>query len=511
MWALVLFALLSLAATAVNAIMPSEIVAAGGRVGLAEASVPRISYNDLLRVGRERALLDSLRDDGGRFGAFAVTDIPVSGYGDRLSDMLGKARDCIGRNESLPAIDLSANSRRRTYATEDDVYPDCVAREAEVISRAFDLVGAGVSEAVEAVYGGELFFARPEGIRRRLADAPHKDHIHFYEMDEGAAPHARRNVESALVPEHTDNGLFLMITPFPEQSLVVRTSSGQRISTADLDPSDTVLVLAGVALPDWLLQGDPAAVRRQFHPVPHSVPHVEALDGSGGRTVFARMKVAPGSAVPITPATESKHLHDSDLLTFEEVFVRKSRSYPLSSDSSLSSVDLESERYQRAVRDQCAVEGTAYCWHDCLDIPANCTSDIIDGGGMVCLDVIDQVECDPDIHNPNCELVCFEIPEETTETPNTGSPNTDSPKIPASELFCNGIGIDMYMEGFEMAGDGRNQCIMLFFDVFTLDTPLKFGFGCVFVFFLGFFIEFLIASREVFNSPFLCSKCVPVF
>ena len=62
--------------------------------------------------------------------------------------MLDKARDCIGRNESLPAIELSANSRRRTYATEDSIYPDCVAREAEVISRAFDLVGAGVSEVV---------------------------------------------------------------------------------------------------------------------------------------------------------------------------------------------------------------------------------------------------------------------------------------------------------------------------------------------------------------------------
>ena len=54
----------------------------------------------------------------------------------------------------------------------------------------------------------------------------------------------------------------------------------------------------------------------------------------------------------------------------------------------------------------------------------------------------------------------------------------------------------MYMEGFEIAGQGENQCIMLFFDVFTLDTPLKFGFGCVFVFFLGFVIEVLIAFRR---------------
>ena len=69
MWALALFALLyGLAAEA--------------------SSVPKISYDDLLRVGREKSLLDLLRDDGGRFGAFAVTDIPVPSYGNRLSGAL---------------------------------------------------------------------------------------------------------------------------------------------------------------------------------------------------------------------------------------------------------------------------------------------------------------------------------------------------------------------------------------------------------------------------------------
>ena len=484
--------------------------------GVAGASVPKISYSDLLRVDQDQSILDMLRDDGGRIGAFAVTDIPVAGYGEQLSSIVNKAKDCIGRNETLPAIELSSRSTRRTYATEDNVYPECISWEAGIISRAFDHVGAGVAEAVEAVYGNDLFYTRPQGIKRRLAAAPHKDHIHFYEQ---TGPHARRNAESFLVPEHTDNGIFLMITPFPEQSLVVRTSTGRRVSTADLDPSDSVLVLMGVATPDWLLQGDSAAVRSEFHPVPHSVPHVERPNGE--RTVFARMKVAPGNSVPITRATERKHAHDSDLLTFEEVFVRKSRSYPVSSDSSLSSVDLESERYQRAVRDQCEVEGTAYCWHDCMDIPQNCTEDIIDNGGMVCLDVVDQVECDPDIHNPNCALVCFEIPEETTQTPTctelpppdkpTESPTSEEPtesptpeepnsQPPKEELFCNGIGIDMYMQGFEVSGDEKNQCIMLFFEVFTLDTALKFGFGCVFVFFLGFAIEALIAARRYMTT-----------
>ena len=54
----------------------------------------------------------------------------------------------------------------------------------------------------------------------------------------------------------------------------------------------------------------------------------------------------------------------------------------------------------------------------------------------------------------------------------------------------------MYMQGFEVSGKGENQCIMLFFEAFTLDSPLKFGFGCVFVFLLGLVIEVLIAFRR---------------
>ena len=47
------------------------------------------------------------------------------------------------------------------------------------------------------------------------------------------------------MPEHIDNGLFLLITPFPGQSLVIRTSTGRLVSTDDLDVSDTILVLPG--------------------------------------------------------------------------------------------------------------------------------------------------------------------------------------------------------------------------------------------------------------------------
>ena len=99
----------------------------------------------------------------------------------------------------------------------------------------------GVFGAIETVSGRVLGYVSG-GSELALSEAPHKDHIHFYARsdDESSSSDAR-----ALVPEHIDNGLFLLITPFPGQSLVVRTSTGRLVSTDDLDVSDTVLVLPG--------------------------------------------------------------------------------------------------------------------------------------------------------------------------------------------------------------------------------------------------------------------------
>jgi hypothetical protein len=56
-----------------------------------------------------------------------------------------------------------------------------------------------------------------------------------------------------LVPFHIDNGIFLLITPFPDPSLLVKLSNGETVPTDKLT-SDSVLVLMGRGLTDWLLQ-----------------------------------------------------------------------------------------------------------------------------------------------------------------------------------------------------------------------------------------------------------------
>ena len=101
----------------------------------------------------------------------------------------------------------------------------------------------GVFGAIETISGRVLGYVSG-GSELALSEAPHKDHIHFYARSEDESSDDN-GIARALVPEHIDNGLFLLITPFPGQSLVVRTSTGRLVSTDDLDVSDTVLVLPG--------------------------------------------------------------------------------------------------------------------------------------------------------------------------------------------------------------------------------------------------------------------------
>ena len=117
-----------------------------------------------------------------------------------------------------------------------------------------------------------------------------------------------------MVPYHIDNGLYLIITPFPNQGLKLKTSTGQEILT-NLS-SDSVLILMGRALTDWLLKNQPKV--KQFYPVPHAV---DALDFNiNARSIFARMKIAPGDAKIKTNVTKNYNNYQE---TFEDIFFNR--------------------------------------------------------------------------------------------------------------------------------------------------------------------------------------------
>ena len=66
----------------------------------------------------------------------------------------------------------------------------------------------------------------------------------------------------------------------------------------------------------------------------------------------------------------------------------------------------------------------------------------------------------------------------------------------ASNTFCSGSGMAMFMNGFASAFAKRNTCLALYFDAFTLDTAVKFIIAMFGVLVLGILAEALVAFRR---------------
>ena len=83
---------------------------------------------------------------------------------------------------------------------------------------------------------------------------------------------------------------------------------------------NSLLVLMGRGLTEWLLQeGGYPASQTTFVPVRHAVPALTVEM----RSVYARMKVAPGGAVPASLVRKEGSHRVKDLKTFHDVFIER--------------------------------------------------------------------------------------------------------------------------------------------------------------------------------------------
>ena len=128
-------------------------------------------------------------------------------------------------------------------------------------------------------------------------ESPMKEHLHVYTKKQSLESESSGKY---MVPFHKDNGLYLLITPFPGHGLKIQTNSGEIINT-DQIKSDSLLILLGRGMTDWLLLDH--SNRNDFYAVPHGV---EPMDKPGTRSVFARMKVVPLDSVPLNQSIPFK-------------------------------------------------------------------------------------------------------------------------------------------------------------------------------------------------------------
>ena len=131
---------------------------------------------------------------------------------------------------------MNDGSLRTTFASETGKYPDCLSEEMEIMSKIFDQVDVIVNDIIEVVVGNELRY-KVEKTVYDLLESPIKEHIHTYTK----GPHTKSNTDNEyMVPFHVDNGLYLMITPYPGHGLKIKTSSGTIVDTDSIE-SDSIL------------------------------------------------------------------------------------------------------------------------------------------------------------------------------------------------------------------------------------------------------------------------------
>lgn len=333
------------------------------------------------------ALQNALKTDG----AFAVTGVSQK-YSEALKELRGTGPECL--NElGFAVTELADGSKRTTFATNvEHFYPHCILESSSAISKEFDSAFSSVAAALEKLTGLENLEWREaaDGEKRRFNALPHKDHIHVYETTSESL-----KSEGESLPFHIDSGVLLMLTPSADLPVQIRGSDGVLIDTSSVS-DDSIIFIVARGLTDWLLQGSPAA--ENFYPAPHAVPSLRGKVDS--RTVFARMKVAPVTAVPANL--------DESVFSFEEVFQEK----VLRSSGALCPSQLT---VSKKIGNHCET-GSAECWMSCLELPECSGHDY-----YVCTNLVGQPCCNeynepPPVdyipggcydRDPTCQWKCY--------------------------------------------------------------------------------------------------------
>jgi hypothetical protein len=302
----------------------------GGRADrkLLQLSLPELS---LAAAGGEG--LADIKRALNEVGGLAVSGLGLSAYSLALDQLRASAPACIATrldDPGMKVVTLEDGTRRMSLVRmeEDDLsaeqvanWPPCMEAEMAAVTVAFDLVEQEMIAALGRLLGNEtLLVATPPRPGsppevRKMADLAAKTHVHVYEAGE---KRPESNSEQLSLSYHLDNGLYLLLTPSPQQPLRLRSRHGRPVRT-DAVADDSVLFLLGRGLTDWLLQGvngEEGGDDRYRHLVPalHAVPSMAETDST--RTVVARMRVAPFEAVPARAALSQRRR-----LSFGDIFL----------------------------------------------------------------------------------------------------------------------------------------------------------------------------------------------
>jgi len=243
----------------------------------------RTGVNDNLLRKYEVASPDKFLASLSSSGTFVFTGLRRD-YEKAVRSLRKSSPNCL--QESLE-VELEDGSRRFTIArdseTDSRTFPLCVQEDIKIIQKYFDIVDNFVMDVLKYKYNTSLQISDSH-ISYELEDLPTKSHLHVYEKETTT----HHSDSSLSLPFHTDNGLYLLLTP--SDILPLRTMNRQGAVMDMYANDDSLIFLAGSGLTTWLLPEE------DLYAPPHAVPSITNSEFIS-RTVFARMKVAPLESV----------------------------------------------------------------------------------------------------------------------------------------------------------------------------------------------------------------------
>ena len=336
-------------------------------------------------------------------------------------------------------------------------------------------IGISVAKLLDSMIGFTLGESEINLLEQEVknVDSATLDHFHVY-----TAEGIPEDSKSLPVPFHVDMGLFLILAPAvhvggdnvghaaSSSGLLIKKQDGSVFELEAREPN-SVIILLGSGIVNWMHKGSLS----HWRPALHAVKPTRA---SVTRVVLARMFL-PNMQEEVSGVKFGDFFHQAD------------------------SVD---SKWRRLSDENCTA-GEKYCWMQCLEEPI-CG----DGIESVCTNNFTGDACGGD--DCDCNLTCPDPPTtlNPTVTYRTTSSDTTTPTTSPSKLaamagtknaFCKGA-TSMVMSGFQSVGSDNAYCIILFFQPWLLDTPLKFAFGCIGMILLGILVEAIIKARRLLTN-----------
>jgi len=431
---------------------PAEAALAPVRDIVASVSLQELDEHNEITVERLRQALSVE-------GIVAVKGVPE--IQQLRTKALPNAAACLPSSKRAIASKLEDGTQRYSIAQDVPLSTECPEldhdrrRLRDAVQRSAQAIISNLEAVCQTegrLNGSDVFGHTYQGAGEFLDVSERLAHLNVFVPNEGSA------ASSNAMDLHTDAGLFVAFVPAlfidgdesSSSGFWYQAPGGDLVEPVFPNDGNVVVIMIGDSFENQIN----AFANVPLRPVPHLVrfPPGETR----ARAWFGEMYLSPKDKDKAVEIAQSRPTHEM--------------------------VGCTNPKHALHDLAKTCSAGHLYCWMTCLPVPKEpCPG----GVNPKCLNPQGKEWHQNDGHCTQCTLRCPDVPVDTNG-------------------FCNSLPTNMYMQGFVGAGNPDDACLVLLFQSWKLDSPLKFTAGTLFVFGYGVAVEALLLYRRRVDAT--CKK-----